>query len=115
MSWHDRPVHPGDRHYRNQVVRLTDLTVTQDVIEGVTFENCTLVGPAVILLMGTGTLDGCKWDGSPEAMLWPLEQRREIIGAIALVDCSLIQCRMQRIGLAYTPEQWETLKAGFGL
>jgi hypothetical protein len=37
-------MHPGDGVYRNMLVRLTDLAVTNDVIEGVTFENCTIVG-----------------------------------------------------------------------
>lgn len=60
----------GDKHYRNQLVRLADLTVTHDVIAGVTFENCTLVGPAVMPLMGETTFTDCGFDGDPVGLLW---------------------------------------------
>lgn len=107
-------MHPGDRHYRNQVVRLPDLAVTSDLIEGVTFENCTLVGPAVIILLG-GTMQDTGFDGEWDAVLWPLGERGQVVGAIGLVNCSLVGCRLQRIGLAYPPAQEEMIRAGFGL
>lgn len=97
-------MHPGDRSYRNQVVRLTDLTVTDDVIRGVTFENCTLVGPAVVVVMG-GTLSGCVFEGPTDALFWPIGTRRHVIGAVGLSDCTLVGCRFQRIAVAYTDEQ----------
>lgn len=108
-------MHPGDKHYRNQLVRLTDLTVTSDVIQGVTFENCTLVGPAVILLMGNGVMSDSGFDGDAVGLLWPTHDRDHVIGAIALVDCSVIGCRLQRIGLAYPPDQADKIEAGFNL
>lgn len=108
-----RDVHPGDRHYRNQVVRLPDLTVTNDLIEGVTFENCTLVGPAVIVLLGKCTLQGSRFDGEREAVLWPLGDRELVVGAIGLGNCTLVACRLQRIGLAYPAAQEQMVNEGF--
>lgn len=108
-------MHPGDRHYRNQIVRLTDLTVTSDVIEGVTFENCTLIGPAVIVLLGAGTFKDSVFDGDVEALLWPLGSRNHVIGAIALVGCTVVGCRLQRVGLAFPEDQEEIVRRGLGL
>lgn len=113
--WHDHFVHPGDRHYRNQLVRLPDLAVTDDVIRAVTFENCTLVGPAVIILLGTGALQDSGFDGDAEGVLWPLGDRSHVIGAIGLEDCAIISCRLQRIGLAYPPHLEEMVRQGLGL
>ena len=106
-------VHPGDRHYRNQLVRLSDLAVTQDTIERVTFENCTLVGPSVIALLGESRIEGGSWDGAPEAFLWPIGDRRHVLGAIGLVSCSLIGCRFERIGLAYPDDQSDMIRQAF--
>lgn len=39
--------HPGTREYRNQLVRIAELTVLEDVIQDVRFENCVIVGPSV--------------------------------------------------------------------
>lgn len=105
-------MHPSDATYRNQVVRLPDLAVTSDVIVGVTFENCTLVGPAVISLLDAVTMQGCTFDGDPEGVLWPVGERRFVIGAIGLQDCMVVGCRLQRIGLAYPAPQEPMLRAG---
>ena len=108
-------MHPGDRHYRNQTVRLSDLAVTSDVIEGVTFENCQIIGPAVIVLMGDGELRNSGFDGEPEAVIWPLGDREQVVGAIALVNCTIVSCRFQRVGLAVPAAQMEAVRTGFGL
>lgn len=97
------------------MVRLTDLAVTHDLIEEVTFENCTLVGPAVIALLGEGTFRDSAFDGDPDGVLWPLGDRRHVIGAVGLLNCTVIGCRLQRIGLAYAADQEEAIRAGFGL
>lgn len=108
-------MHPGDRTYRNQLVRLTDLTVTDDVIDGVTFENCTLVGPAVIVMLQGCELRDSGFDGPSAGVLWPLGDREFIVGAIGLVNCTLGGCRLQRIGLAYPPAKEEMIRTGFAL
>jgi hypothetical protein len=53
---------PSDKHYRNTVIRLPDLAVTETVLTGLTFENCEIVGPAVIVpLVDTEiTRNGCR-------------------------------------------------------
>lgn len=57
-------MHPADRTYRNQTVRLADLTVISDMIENVTFENCIIEGPAVVVALGAnGSMVNCGFEG----------------------------------------------------
>ena len=103
----------GDRTYRNEIVRLADLTESDDLLHGVTFESCTLVGPAVIVLMDS-TMTDCVVEGTNEALFWPLGERTHVIGAIGLVGCTLATCRLQRIGIAYPPAQEDAFRRDFG-
>jgi hypothetical protein len=114
-AWQVAPVHPGDRHYRNQALRVSDLVVTDHIVRGVTFENCVLMGPAVIALLGQGSVTGCNLEGSLDAVLWPVAgDRGEIVGAIGFEDCSLVGCSLRYIGFAVPEDQLASFRAGFG-
>ena len=107
---------PSDGHYRNTLIRLTDLAVTEEVLSDLTFEGCDLVGPAVILPLGTTEISNCKWDGTPESIFWIIPRNREIlIGAIGLANCQLIGCRLRNIGLAIPEDALDNVRQGFGL
>lgn len=110
-------MHPGDNHYRNETLRLPDLAVVADTIVGQTFENCVLVGPAVVALLGTTEfLRNTLQSSNVAAALWAVPEGQDVIvGAIGLLDCTVINCRLQRIGLAILPGQREAIYRGFGL
>lgn len=46
----DEPL--SQRQFRNTAVRLADLTVNTDRITGYTFDNCQIIGPAIVLAVG---------------------------------------------------------------
>lgn len=94
-------LHPGDRTYRNMLIRITDLTVHQDLIEGVTFENCSIVGPAVLGVLEGNEFLHCGWEGELEAIIWEIPEGPRI-GAVGVKDCTFSSCRFTRIGLALT-------------
>jgi hypothetical protein len=95
------------------LIRLPDLAVTDDVLTGLTFENCELVGPAVIVPLGTTAIRGCNWAGDP---LWVIpNDHTELVGAIGLQDCHLVGCRMRQIGLAVPERDVDQVRRGFGL
>lgn len=105
---------PSQSHYRNTLIRLPDLAVTEDVLTGLTFENCELVGPAVIVPLST-TIQGCSWDGSPEGIFWVIpDDRTSVIGAIGLQDCHLVGCRIRQVGLAVPESSADDFRRGFG-
>ena len=105
----------GHRIYRNESVRLSDLTALEDVVDGVTFANCEILGPAVIVLLGDTHVNGCHWSGDAEAIIWPAHGRNEVVGAIGLKDCVLTDCELYRIGMLVPDEQMDAVRAGFGL
>lgn len=108
-------MHPADRHYRNMTVRLADLAVITDIIEDVTFENCTIEGPAVVALLGTN-LTNSRLEGDPDAIFWVIPPEREtVLGAIALARCTIVGCSLRRIGLAVPEGEIERFRRGFGL
>jgi len=45
--------------YRDQSVRLGDLAALEDLLTGLTFENCEIVGPAVVALLGDTKVTDC--------------------------------------------------------
>jgi hypothetical protein len=108
-------LHPAGNHYRNQTIRLPDLAVTEDILTGLTFENCHIMGPAVFAPLGNTKIEGCSWDGDFDALIWPIRADREIIGAIGLQDCELLGCRLSRLGLVVREDQVDQVRRGFGL
>ena len=112
MSDSDLEAH---RIYRNESVRLSDLTALEDVVDGVTFANCEILGPAVIVLLGDTHVNGCHWSGDAEAVIWPAHGRTSVVGAIGLKDCVISQCQFYRVGIFVPDEQMAAVRAGFGL
>jgi hypothetical protein len=99
------------------IVRLSELVNERDaVISGQAWEDADVLGPAVVVPLGTTVLDQCEWMGEPDAVLWEIPaDRQEVIGGIALEDCVLRRCRMFNVGLAYTASMRDDVRRGFGL
>lgn len=106
-------MHPGDRTYRNQTVRLADLTVVSDVIQDVTFENCSIIGPAVVVLQDS-TLTNCVFNGTAEELFWDVGDRRSVLGVVAMVRCTIVGSSFQRIGFAGTPADIAYMRSAIG-
>ncbi|MEX2621028.1 MAG: hypothetical protein WD250_12520 [Egibacteraceae bacterium] len=102
------------REWRNEPVRLADLTLNTPLIEGRTFENCQIIGPAIIAPLGTTSIAHCTWDGDFDALVWPIaEGRDQVVGAIGALDCSFFRCRFVTVGLAVPASAVEQVRAGF--
>ncbi len=93
----DEPIRPD---YESQTIRITDLAVTDDLIQGKIFSNCMLVGPAMLAPLDRVTLAGCSFDvanDDPESILIVVPNRW-LVGVIGLKHCSFFGCRFTRIG-----------------
>lgn len=109
------PLHPAGRQYRNQVVKLPELAVVDDLLEDLTFENCQIIGPAVIIGLGDTEINSCTFEGPPEAFLWPIsDDRVAAIGAIGLKNCRLYGCKLTRIGVVVKDADMEAARRAFG-
>ncbi len=111
------PPPTGTREFRNEVVRIAELTVNTVVLEGLTFQNCRLIGPAVVIPLRGGGIVHCTFD-APEgldAIFWEIpEGRTWVVGGVGLVDCYFSACTFLGIGLAGPPRLREELERNFG-
>jgi hypothetical protein len=109
--------HPGTREYRHQLVRISDLVVTEDLITDVRFENCQIIGPAVLVLLENTVVNRCQFDTEgADQLFWIVPSTRpSVIGAIGLKGVEFYACRFQRIGIAVPEGREDAFRKGFGL
>jgi hypothetical protein len=98
------------------VIRLADLTVTQDVISDVRFEQCQIIGPAVLAVLDKVSFLHSAFDApDASALFWPLPPEREIVmGAIGVQRVEFFACQFSKIGLAVPEDRMEQFLQGFG-
>lgn len=83
-------------------MRVADLTVNTFVLDDLTFQNCHLIGPAVIVPQGITSFLHCRWDApSLDALFWEVPAARsQIVGAIVVLNCTFSACTLSLIGVA---------------
>lgn len=103
------------RDFYSQVVRVSDLAVTGPVIEGYTFENCLVLGPAVVAVLSDVSFESSQWVTDPgessESLWWEVDEGHRV-GAIGIRNCSFVGCVFQGVGFAGTKETIAILREG---
>lgn len=103
-----------DKTLRNRVVKIMDLVSKEGGLEGYTFLNCQINGPAVLAFLDAvrfqhNSFDTPDWD----AVLWEvLPSRPRVIGAIGVTNCNFDGCRLTHIGIAGPPELLRQFRSG---
>lgn len=103
-----QPIRPD---YESQTIRITDHAVTADMIEGKTYSNCHIIGPAVLAPIDGVNFTGCGFDvanNDPHSILF-VTGPRWLVGIIGLKNCGFFNCRFTRISLVVD----EAFAAGF--
>jgi hypothetical protein len=110
-----RPPLVGDREFRNQVVRIADLTVNTSMLDGYRFSNCRIIGPAVLALLDGVELISCGWDAPGlDAVFWEVPPTRgPVVGAVGVANCTFSNCTFTLVGVAGPPELRAVLERGF--
>jgi len=105
----------GDRTFRDDLVRIAELTVNSSMLDGYEFSNCRIIGPAVLVLLGNVHIVHCAWDAPGiDAVFWEVPSTREfVVGAVGVARCTFSNCRFEQIGVAGPPELREQLERGF--
>jgi hypothetical protein len=110
-----RPPLRADNTFRDEVVRIAELTVNSSVLEDLQFSNCRIIGPAVLVLLGDVTIVHCSWDAPGiDAVFWEVPPERNfVVGAVGVARCTFSNCRFEQIGIAGPPELRTALERGF--
>jgi hypothetical protein len=96
--------------WKNDIVRICELTVTTDVVSDATFDNVQLIGPAVVAFQGC-SLENSVFEGDPEAFLWEVPaDRQRVLGAVLFLNCRFTRCRFSRIGIAGPKEALDPIR-----
>lgn len=94
----------GNR-FQGQVVRIALFAGDGAVIRDATFESCDVRGPAVLVPTGKTVMEHNRFDGTADALLWEIPpDRSNVIGAIALENCTFTGCHFMNIGIAGPPD-----------
>ena len=90
-----------------ELFRLTLLRTRQNVLRDLTFHNCMLEGPAVMLAISGVRLESCNVcdsRGDMRNLLLRPMAADTVTGAIAFKDCSFVDCDFYAVG--FTGAEW---------
>jgi hypothetical protein len=94
---------PEKRLFRDADVVLTDLVGIPPMIQKTDFQNCRLIGPAIIASLGPLSIRNSTLP-QPEQFVWELPVvSGEVVGVIGLTECDIDGCTLEGIALAVAP------------
>lgn len=103
-------------HLRDLAFRIVDLARDDQVIRNRTFEDCTIYGPAILVMTdgGIGGLDSCSFD-TPDLKTTFVEvlPDQRFFGAVGLSGCLFRRCRFIKIQIASDAAGIAKLSPGF--
>src|SRR6266496_4718371 len=85
-------------------------------VSGKTFQDCDLIGPAIIMLQGKGVGEQCRLrhpSGSRLESFLLLMQDHYIFGVIPFNDCGMLGCNFINVGFAGNADELEAIKKSF--
>jgi len=97
-------------HFEKEAVWLPMLSIQhlnagQTSIDGKTFTECLIEGPAVMAVMNGTTFDGCHMGvmTSPRTLLYkPLGDK--LAGVVGMSNCTFVRCRFVQVGFTGADE-----------
>jgi hypothetical protein len=93
---------PQRRLFSGSTVVLTDLVGVPPVILNTEFDDCLLVGPALVAALGPLELSDSILPNGHFVWEFPVPEG-EMVGVIGLAQCAIRRCRLEGIGLAVPP------------
>ncbi len=97
-------------HETLRMPELADAVEGPDVIDGYTFVECELIGPAVLALLGGVTIAHSTFEAHPDELFLELGEPRMLYGVIGLLNCEFTRCKFARIGFVGSAETIEAFR-----
>lgn len=94
-----RPEHLTAKYLSGHTFKITDLLPYGNVVQGRTFEDCTIHGPAILNVGGVGHMHECTFDAPSKDAVYILTDNKQALGIIIMRDCSFKKCRFVDIGI----------------
>lgn len=102
-------------YFRNKKILICELARDELQIRNKRFEDCELVGPAIILIMGSTLLANSHFEGSFEDTVIIIQEERRLVGVVGFEDCVFERCKFLKVGIIITPSLEEKFRKGFGV
>jgi hypothetical protein len=88
------------RLFQGEDVTLSRLAGVEATIDGFRFQDCVILGPAVLVMQDVQLVD-CDFGGEPSELLWEIsDERQRVMGAILVSDSVFEKCRFINVGFA---------------
>jgi len=86
----------------------------QMFIEGKTFTDCVIEGPAVMAVMNGTTFDNCAMGTTTDIrnLLYRPLSTTKLAGVIGVSDCRFLRCRFVQVGFTGSDDLLEQLQGG---
>jgi len=96
--------------HRREVVRLPELADRRSLIENHQFEDCEVLGPAILVPLDHVDFGDVAFDAALDAVFYEIEGDRGMTGVIGLRRVSFRACRLRNVGVMATHEVIEKLR-----
>ncbi len=86
----------------------------QMFIEGKTFTDCVIEGPAVMAVMNGTSFDNCAMGTTTDVrnLLYRPLSTTKLAGVIGVSDCRFLRCRFVQVGFTGSDDMLEQLQGG---
>jgi hypothetical protein len=86
----------------------------QMAIEGKTFTDCVIEGPAVMAVMNGTVFDNCAMGTTSDvrSLLYRPVSTNKLAGVIGMSNCRFVRCRFVQIGFTGSDELLEDMQGG---
>jgi hypothetical protein len=95
-----------------EVIRLAEVADRNSLIEDMEFDDCELLGPAIVAPLDHVEIDGASFDAPPDALLIEVAEDRLVVGVIGLRRVKIHNCRIRNVGIIGTPASIAEFRSG---
>ncbi len=87
----------------------------RSIIEGRTFENFLILGPAVVAPVDEIEMHACTWEappGNPDALFIEVPENRQLVGVVGVRNVTFTKCTFRNIGVIGSAQAIEFMRTG---
>ena len=105
--------------FTNEAIWLPAMTIQhwnagQMAIEGKTFTDCLIEGPAVMAVMNGTRFDSCAMGTTTEvkSLLYRPVSQKKLAGVVGMSNCLFVRCRFAQVGFTGADDLLEQFESG---